>query len=109
MSKPKILVIENSVAVTGALKSILRSCSLLRASYDFIFVIPSNSAGASLIGEHGFPCKELPMKEIRKNMLSLCIYLPMLILNAFRLKRFLKKENIHLIVNNDFYNMLPSV
>jgi glycosyltransferase involved in cell wall biosynthesis len=108
MSKPKILILENSTAVTGALKSILRSSSLLRDSYDFTFVIPSKSGGASLIIEHGFPCKELPMKEIRKNILSLCIYFPALILNAVRLKRFLKKENVNLIVNNDFYNMLPS-
>jgi L-malate glycosyltransferase len=108
MSKPKILILENSTAVTGALKSVLRSSSLLRESYDFIFVIPSKSVGASLVIEHGFPCKELPMKEIRKNIFSLCIYFPMLILNALRLKRFLKKENIDLIVNNDFYNMLPS-
>jgi glycosyltransferase involved in cell wall biosynthesis len=108
MSKPKILILENSTAVTGALKSVLRSSSLLRDSYDFIFVIPSKSVGASLVIEHGFSCKELPMKEIRKNIFSLCIYFPMLILNALRLNRFLKKENIDLIVNNDFYNMLPS-
>jgi L-malate glycosyltransferase len=108
MSKPKILILENSTAVTGALKSALRSSMLLRDSYDFVFIIPSGSKASSLIGEQGFLCKELPMIEIRKNIFSLIVYLPILLLNTFRLKRFLKKEKISLIVNNDFYNMLPS-
>jgi glycosyltransferase involved in cell wall biosynthesis len=108
MSKPKILVIENSVAVTGALKSILRSCALLRDSYDFVFIIPWGSTGASLIKEQGFACRELSLKEIRRDFFSLCIYFPMLMLNVFRLKRFMKEQNISLVVNNDFYNMLPS-
>lgn len=108
MSKPRILILENSVAVTGALKSILRSCLLLRESYDFIFVIPTGSSGATIIKEQGFQHRELPLKEIRKNIFSLMIYFPALWLNVIRLRRLIKKENVDLVVNNDFYNMLPS-
>jgi glycosyltransferase involved in cell wall biosynthesis len=108
MSKPKILIIENSVAVTGALKSVLRSSLLLRDAYDFVFLIPKGSTGASLIKEQGFPCQELRLMEIRKNLLSLAAYFPMLLLNVFALKLIIKKEKVSLIINNDFYNMLPS-
>jgi glycosyltransferase involved in cell wall biosynthesis len=107
MSKPKILILENSTAVTGALKSVLRSSLLLRDVYDFVFIIPSGSKAAALIVEQGFLCKELPMKEIRENIFSLIFYFPMLLFNTFRLKRFLEREKVNLIVNNDFYNMLP--
>lgn len=109
MNKPKILILENSTAVTGALNSALRSSFLLHNYFGFVFVLPSNSAGASLIREQGFACRELPMKEIRKSIFSLLTYLPLLLINAFRLRRFLKKEKVDLILNNDFYNMLPPV
>jgi glycosyltransferase involved in cell wall biosynthesis len=107
MSKPRILILENSIAVTGALKSVLRSSLYMREWYDYTFVLPSGSKAKDLVIQQGFDYHELPMKEIRKEITALVFYLPLLLLNTIRFARFVRKNNISLIVSNDFYNLIP--
>jgi L-malate glycosyltransferase len=109
MRKPNILIIENSIAITGALKSIVRSSHVLKAEYTFVFLLPANSSATAYVRELGFEAYELPMKEIRKNILSLIIYFPMLFYNAIKLFQITRRLNIDLIAVNDFYNLLPTV
>ena len=108
--KPKILIIENSVDVTGALKAILLMTSDLQENFEIQFAIPENSKGRSLIESQGFNhVYEFPMKELSKNPSAIIRYVPYLLLNAYRLSRFVKKNRISLIHVNDIYNLLPAV
>src|SRR6186713_2674429 len=109
MSKPRILIIENSIAITGALKSIARSSDSLKADYTFVFLLPAKSSATAYIRKLGFEVYELPMKEIRKNILSLIIYVPILFYNSIKLFQIIRKLNIDLITVNDFYNLLPAI
>ena len=97
MSNPRILIIENSIAITGALKSIVRSSESLKANYTFVFLLPAKSSATAYIRGLGFEAYELPMKEIRKNILSLIIYVPMLFYNSIKLFQLIRKLNIDLI------------
>ncbi len=108
MTKSRILILENSTDVTGALTSIIRSSSYLSDRYEFIFILPQKSKGTEFVKQQGFSCLELPLKEIRKNFFSLLLYFPFLIFNAIKIARLLKTLNIDLVVNNDFYNLVPS-
>jgi L-malate glycosyltransferase len=106
--KPKVLIIDNSVAVTGALKSIVYATSDLKQDFEFHFLIPRKSQARFFIEEKGFlVIHELPMKEISKRISSIILYLPMLFANAYRLTRLVEKNGISLIHVNDLYNMLP--
>ena len=108
MPKRKILIIENSIHITGALKSISRSAYDLTSFFEFGFVIPSISKGRVVIEDMGLSVvKELPMHEISRKFYSLFLYFPYLVINAVRLKRLLKDRPIDLIHSNDIYNMLP--
>lgn len=108
--KPKILIIENSVDVTGALKSILLVALDLRENFEAQFVIPKNSKGRSLIESQGFNhIYEFPMKELSRNLSSIFLYVPSLILNAYRLNCLVKRNSISLIHVNDIYNLLPAM
>lgn len=109
MKKPRILVIENSVAVTGALESILRSSRHLSTHFDFLFLLPKGSAAIKHISSFGFDVVELPMRELNRNLKSLFLYLPILLANGVRLRAILRNNDIDLMVNNDFYNLLPVV
>lgn len=109
MNKPRILIIENSIAITGALKSIIRSSDVLKADYTFVFLLPANSSATAYVRELGFEAYELSMKEIRKNILSLIIYVPMLFYNSIKLFQIIRRLNIDLVTVNDFYNLLPTV
>ncbi len=107
MKKARILIIENSSALTGALISILRSSSLLVTHFDFIFILPTGSTAVQYVSHAGFEVHEFPMKELRKKASSVLVYLPFLLSNSLRLFRLIKKLNVDLINVNDFYNLLP--
>jgi len=109
MSNPRILIVENSTDITGALTSVIRSSSYLRGQYEFIFILPQKSKGVEFVKQQGFSCLELPLKEIRKNFFSLLFYFPFLIFNTILIFRLIRKLKIDLVVNNDFYNLLPVV
>lgn len=108
--RPVILIIENSVDVTGALKSITRTAYDLKDYFEFKFIVPSGSRGRFWIEGKGFTViHEVPMKEISRRLSSLVLYVPYLVLNTFRLRRIVIKEHIELIHVNDLYNLLPVV
>jgi len=109
-SKPRILIIDNSTFVTGALRSIVALANDLKTDFEFCFLMPQNSRGRYLIEEEGFTnIFEMPMKEISKRPGSLFLYFPLLLANSIRLIKLVKKLNIDMIHNNDLYNLLPVV
>lgn len=104
-----ILIIDNSIAFTGAFKCALNEAVLLSHSHKFVFVIPESSTLRPMIEEKGFAVYTLPMLEIRKSIPVLLQYFPRLRSNASRLKKILAKENIDIIQANDFYNQLGAM
>lgn len=109
MKKSRILVIENSIAVTGALNSILRSSAGLSDRFEFIFLLPTESAAFHYVRDHGFQTLAIPLREIRKDPVALFTYMPSLLANTFRLQRLIAQHKIDLLVVNDFYNLLPCI
>jgi glycosyltransferase involved in cell wall biosynthesis len=100
-----ILIIDNSVAFTGAFK-----CAYVQAQlfpeHRFIFVLPEKSTVVPELKEKGFAVYTLPMVEIRKSVPALLRYPFSLIRNTSRLKKILRQEKIDIIQANDFYNLL---
>lgn len=108
--KPRVLIIENSTDVTGALKAIVQSACELYGFFDFEFIVPRNSRGSDWIKDMGFrKIHELPMKELSRQLSSVVLYIPCLLLNAFRLNKIIKRSGISLIHVNDLYNLLPII
>lgn len=105
-TKPKVLIIENSIHVTGALKSVTRTAFDVRGRFDFMFVIPRGSMGRSWIEGKGFKkIFELRFIEISRRFISLLLYLPYLVLNGYRIARICRREKVDLIHVNDLYNL----
>ncbi len=102
---PRIALVANSKDVTGAFKAILNLGVDLGEYYDFVYIIPKKSKIAEQLQLYNFKYYELPFLEIRKSFMVIALYLPMLFSNTFRLRRILKKERIHLIHSNDYYNL----
>jgi glycosyltransferase involved in cell wall biosynthesis len=106
--KPVILIIENSIEATGALKSVVRSSLDLRDYFEFQFVLPKNSKARKWVEHMGFSAiHEMPMLEISRRISSILFYIPVLVINAFRLKRLVKQLQVSVIHVNDVYNLLP--
>ena len=103
--KKKVLIIDNSIGITGALKTVLVSTRDLKDSYHFSFLIPKSSNNKALISSMGFPCYQAPMIEISRRVVDLIRYLPFLLINSIRIAKLVKTEKITLIHVNDIYNL----
>lgn len=106
-SKPIVLIIENSIDVTGALKSIVRTACDLKFFFDFEFFIPRNSKSRPCIESKKFAIHEVPMRELSRRFSDLFFYFPTLFINTFRLNKLINQRQISIIHVNDLYNLLP--
>lgn len=104
--RKKILIIDSSIAFSGAIRSVIEQTKLLTGKYDFIFVISTNSTAINMISEEGNKVYELPMIEVNRSFKNIILYIPVLVINYFRLRRIVKKESVDIIQVNDFYNLL---
>jgi glycosyltransferase involved in cell wall biosynthesis len=102
----KILIIDNSLALTGAFKCAYNEAEMLRDKHEFIFVLPERTIMDKFLEEKGFKVYKLPLVEIAKSLPALMKYFPALFANTIRLNKIVKAEKIDVIQANDFYNML---
>jgi len=108
MKKTTFVIIENSIDVTGSLKSAMASSYAFHDILEFIFILPSGSQARKYVEERGYKVYELPLHELKRNWGSWIIYFPWLIVNVVKLRRLLRKMDVQAIVVNDFYNLLPA-
>jgi glycosyltransferase involved in cell wall biosynthesis len=109
MPKKKIVIVDNSIAFTGAFKCAMQEATAMKNEYDFIFILPRKSNLFSILQAEGFSYHALPFKEIRKSIGAILLYIPFLICNSIRLKKILKKEKADFLQVNDFYNLAGAV
>ena len=100
----KILIIENSVYVTGGLNAILSSVKMLEDQYEFHFIIPEQSKIDENIFK-GYKLTRLPFLEINKSA-RILFYLPRLYRNAKKVRKYIRSEEIDILHVNDIFNMV---
>lgn len=105
MVKIRILITDNSIAITGALNAIRNTTDQLCSQYEFIYVLPQGSQGRGIIEAAGYRVYELPFIEISRRKADLLRYVPMLLLNGWRLRQLARREHVTIIHLNDFYNL----
>ena len=105
VDKPLILVVDNSRAVTGALNAMRHATGPLRPGIAFEYVLPTGSTGREVLEADGYRVHELPFVEVSRRKADLLRYLPMLLLNGWRLRRLARRQGAQVIHLNDFYNL----
>ena len=85
LPRPRLLLVENSLHMTGAFGSALAITDALRADYDIEFVLPATSTLQSAVEAKGIVCHLLPMSELGRAWPRLLRYVPMLFANTIRL------------------------
>ena len=104
--KPTVLVIENSLDITGAFNTIFSYAQYAQRDYRFVFVLPRKSRLFHLVRQAGFAIETLPFREINRRPLNLLLYLPTLLANAVRLRRIVRTHKAAIVHVNDFYNLV---
>lgn len=100
-----ILIIDNSLAFTGAFKCALSEAILLSDKHKFIFIIHPESKVRANLEANNISYHTIKLKEIRKSP-SILLYPFMLLLNTYKVSRIIKKEKIDVVQMNDFYNLI---
>lgn len=98
-------MVDNSRAVTGALNAMRHATGPLRPDMAFEYVLPTGSKGRDVLEADGYVVHELPFVEISRRKADLLLYMPMLLLNGWRLHRLAQARGASLIHLNDFYNL----
>lgn len=101
--KKKILIIDNSLYLTGALKSILTVTRELSNQFEFQYCIPAVSKAGEYITQQNHKVHRIDFMELSKSLRSL-LYPFKLHSNSKRILQILKKEKIDIIHVNDIYN-----
>lgn len=104
-----ILIIDNSVAFTGAFKCALNEAELLKEAHNISFLLPSDSTLTPEVEKYGFTVYTLPLKEISRSLKALAVYPLALIRNFTALNKIIRKERIEVVQINDFYNLLGAL
>lgn len=100
-----ILIIDNSLAFTGAFKCALSEAMLLSDKHKFTFVVHPNSRVKANLEANNIPYHTVKLQEIRKSP-SILFYPFVLLLNTYKVSRIIKQENIDVVQMNDFYNLI---
>ena len=100
----KVLILDNSIAATGAFKSIYLFSNALRNEYHFSFGINKNSELKDHLVSENFDILELSYLEIQKNY-KIIFYFPFLIYNSIKIVKYLRRNRIGILHVNDIYNM----
>ncbi|MBU6122867.1 glycosyltransferase family 4 protein [Hymenobacter siberiensis] len=79
--------------------------SPLRDRFDFAYVLPTGSTARAVLETDGYRVHELPFVEISRRPGDLLRYLPMLLLNGWRLHQLARREQAQVLHLNDFYNL----
>lgn len=104
-----LIILENSVAFTGAFRCAIQEAHMLSENVRVVFVVPTGSSVIPYIQEQGFTYYTLPYKEISRSISALLLYPLYLVRNSISLHRIVKKEKASWIQVNDFYNLLGAV
>lgn len=101
-----VLILDGSVAFTGAFKCALNEATLLNDKHKFVFVLPKQTNLLPLLQQKGFTTYVLPVHELSRSPKALLVYPFFLLKNIFTLRRIVRKEHIDVVQVNDFYNLL---
>lgn len=104
--RPRVLIIENSLHVTGAFVSAMSIANTARDRVEIEILLPSRSVLREKVEEAGFLFHSLPMSEIGRSISRLLKYPPLLIYNVWQLARLVRRRSIDVLVINDYYNLL---
>ncbi len=104
-----IIILENSIAYTGAFKCAMEEAVLFSGKHNFTFVLNTKSSLAGQLTSKGFKVYTLPYLEIKRSIPALLLYPFILLANTIRLRKIVRKEQAGIVQVNDFYNLLGAM
>lgn len=102
-TRPMIVVVDPSVAVTGALRCASRLARLIAPWADATLVLPRGSKVPARDVEAFAEVVHLPLVQLRRSPRDVLLYVPTLLRAGWTLRRLLARHSARALVLNDFY------
>ena len=100
---PTLVIVDGSVAVTGALVAAARQAELLADELDTVLVLPRGHRIGQQRTAAFARVITLPIVPLRRTMLSLVTYVPALVASGILLRREMRRLGCDRLQLNDFY------
>lgn len=98
-----LIIVDGSVDVTGAFISAAAQARMLSGRVPTILVLPKgHRVPATRTTDFKQVCP-IPMVALRKTLISLCLYLPALLLSSIHLRLLISRTRCQRVQFNDFY------
>lgn len=107
--RPSLIIVDGSVAITGALVSAARQAALLAGEIDTILALPHGHRVPAAQLAPFADVIELSIVPLRKSVGSLVAYGPSLIASTRQLRREMRRRGCERLQLNDFYLMHGSM
>lgn len=101
----KVLIVDSSRDITGAFNAALCIAEKLHKpeAMEFSFCLPSNSALLELFNTKGFICITYPVHQLSRRLSDIVFYLPFTLISTVKLVRFIKRNNIEVLHQNELF------
>jgi glycosyltransferase involved in cell wall biosynthesis len=103
------LAVDASMAVTGAFRCLENMAELLGEEAAITLVLPRGSRIRPCDSQAFAGIVYLPIVSLRKSVISMILYVPMLLWCGWRLAAFARKTKASCLIINDFYLMQGAV
>lgn len=101
----KIVIVDGSVAVTGAFVSAREMARVLRYDMDVALVLPNDACFDDESLRDFAAVYRLPIRPLRRRVRDVVLYLPCLLMAVIRLRLLLRRVDADSLFLNDFYLM----
>jgi glycosyltransferase involved in cell wall biosynthesis len=102
-TKPTLLIVDGSVAITGALVAAARQAQLLADDVDTVLVLPRNHQVEQQSVQDFAKVITLPIVPLRRSVRSVLAYFPALLVGGLMLRREMRRLGCERLQLNDFY------
>lgn len=98
-----ILILDNSLQVTGAFNACFKNAVRLKDRHRFIYVLPAQSQLEPMIRAEGFGCYRIAQRTINRDMKNNFLFLFNIISVARQLLRIIRKERVDEVYQNEIF------
>ncbi len=98
-----LVIVDPSVDVTGAFMCARTTARILKDDLEVCLILPAGSRIPSRYLEDFSTVHYLPMRQLRRSLSSLLLYLPMLLYSSWKLRMILRSYPDSVLQMNDFY------
>jgi L-malate glycosyltransferase len=101
----KVIVVDNSLEITGAFRAIFNNIQLADSITEWFYFVPEKSKNKAVLEKAGIKVFTFRSYELSRNPKNLVLFLPYLLWNGYKLSRIVSRHRIDVIYQNEVFSL----